>query len=94
MDNIFRIKKTRDTVSKTKASETMSGTLDSIHQNLIMEMRDINITDLTNRQIEIQKELDDMIDQMYLDRRGNKDAISKNILSKVTNNLILGSLKS
>lgn len=30
-----------------------------------------------------KKELDEMIDQMYLDRAGNKDAISKNILSKV-----------
>ena len=32
MDNIFRIKKSRDGVSKSKVSDTVSGTLDSIHQ--------------------------------------------------------------
>jgi len=62
MDNIFRIKKSRDTVSKAKASETMSGTLDSIHQNLVSEMKDTNIDELKSRQTDIQKELDDMRD--------------------------------
>ena len=47
MDNIFRIKKSRDTAAKSKASETISGTLDSIHQSLITEMKDINIDNPT-----------------------------------------------
>ena len=64
MDNIFRIKKSRDTSAKSKASETITGTLDSIHQTLISEMKDTNIEELQNRKIEIEKELDDMQD-MY-----------------------------
>jgi len=64
MDNIFRIKKSRDTSTKSKTSETFTGTLDSIHQTLISEMRDSNITELQTRKIEIEKELGDMQD-MY-----------------------------
>jgi hypothetical protein len=64
MDNIFRIKKSRDTSAKSKASETVTGTLDSIHQSLISEMRDINIEELQIRKVEIEKELGDMQD-MY-----------------------------
>jgi len=64
MDNIFRIKKSRDTAAKSKASETISGTLDSIHQSLITEMKDINIEELQTRKVEIERELGDMQD-MY-----------------------------
>jgi len=64
MDNIFRIKKSRDTSTKSKTSETFTGTLDSIHQTLISEMRDSNIIELQTRKIEIEKELGDMQD-MY-----------------------------
>lgn len=64
MDNIFRIKKSRDTSAKSKASETITGTLDSIHQSLITEMRDTNIEELQLRKVEIEKELGDMQD-MY-----------------------------
>jgi hypothetical protein len=64
MDNIFRIKKSRDTSAKSKASETITGTLDSIHQSLISEMRDTNIEELQIRKVEIEKELGDMHD-MY-----------------------------
>jgi hypothetical protein len=64
MDNIFRIKKSRDTSAKTKTSETITGTLDSIHQTLISEMRHTNIEELQNRKMEIEHELGDMQD-MY-----------------------------
>jgi len=64
MDNIFRIKKSRDTSAKSKASETITGTLDSIHQTLISEMKDVNIEELQIRKVEIEKELSDMQD-MY-----------------------------
>ena len=60
MDNIFRIKKSRELV-KSKVTD-VSGTLDSIHQNLITTMKDvtINIEDLKEREIEIEKQLEDM----------------------------------
>jgi len=64
MDNIFRIKKSRDTSAKSKASETVTGTLDSIHQSLITEMKDANIEELHTRKEEIERELGDMQD-MY-----------------------------
>ena len=38
MDTIFRIKKGRDS-SRTKQSDIVSGTLDSIHQNIVGSMR-------------------------------------------------------
>jgi hypothetical protein len=62
MDNIFRIKKSRDTLVKSRNSDTVTGTLDSIHQSLITEMRDTNIQELQNRKVEIEKELEDMQD--------------------------------
>lgn len=60
MDNIFRIKKSRELV-KSKVTD-VSGTLDSIHQNLITTMKDVtvNIEDLKEREIEIEKQLEDM----------------------------------
>ena len=62
MDNIFRIKKSRDLV-KSKVQD-MSGTLDSIHQNLITSMKDvtINIEDLRAREIELEQQLEDMVE--------------------------------
>jgi len=62
MDNIFRIKRSRDTSAKSKASETFTGTLDSIHQTLISEMRDTNIEELQTRKIQIERELEDIQD--------------------------------
>lgn len=59
MDNIFRIKKTRDNGTKSKASEIISGTLDSIHQNLISTIKDTtsNLEDLRKRKEDIEQEL-------------------------------------
>ena len=64
MDNVFRIKKSRETSPKTKASETVSGTLDSIHQNLVSTIRDTttNLDELRKRKEEILEELEDIID--------------------------------
>jgi hypothetical protein len=61
MDNVFRIKKSRD-VSVKKASDTIAGTLDSIHQSITCEMRESDINDIKNRKIELEKELDDIQD--------------------------------
>ena len=60
MDTIFRIKKSRDTSVKSRVSETISGTLDFIHQTLISEIRDANLEELKTRQLQILEELDNM----------------------------------
>jgi uncharacterized Zn finger protein (UPF0148 family) len=60
MDTIFRIKKSRDTSVKSRASETISGTLDFIHQTLISEMRDANLDELKSRRLQILEELENM----------------------------------
>lgn len=64
MDNVFRIKKARDPTSRSKASDAVPGTLDSIHQSLVSSMKDVtlNLDDLRKRKIEIEKELEDMLD--------------------------------
>jgi hypothetical protein len=64
MDNVFRIKKARDPNSRSKASDTVSGTLDSIHNGIVTSMKDItiNLEDSKIRKIEIEKELEDMLD--------------------------------
>ena len=62
MDNVFRIKKLRDTGLKSKASENVSGTLDSIHQNLVNSIKEttINIEELRRRKVEIEYEVENM----------------------------------
>ena len=66
MDNVFRIKKSRDTGPKTKTAESVSGTLDSIHQNIVTSMREttMNLDELRKRKEEIEYELD-IISDMY-----------------------------
>lgn len=61
--DVFRIKKSRDTNVK-KTSEIISGTLDSIHQNLVSSIKQTttNIEDLRTRKEEIEEELEDIID--------------------------------
>lgn len=58
--DIFRIKKTRDSGVKSKASDIVSGTLDSIHQNIISTMKEttLNIEDLRKRKDDIENELE------------------------------------
>lgn len=64
--DIFRIKKSRETGPKTKSSENVSGTLDSIHQSIVSTMRETtsNLDDLRKRKDEIEHELDTLTD-MY-----------------------------
>jgi hypothetical protein len=66
MDNVFRIKKTRDSGTKSKTSDTVSGTLDSIHQTLVSTIKEttLNIEELRERKEEIESELESMVD-MY-----------------------------
>lgn len=58
MDNMFRIKKTREMPARSKRN--ISGTLDSIHQSMISDMRDvaISIESLKERSAEIEEELE------------------------------------
>lgn len=64
MDNVFRIKRSKDTTLKTKVSENVSGTLDSIHQQIITTMKEVtvNLEDLKKRKQEIEEQLEDMLD--------------------------------
>ena len=59
MDTIFRIKKSRDSGTKSRAQELVSGTLDSIHQTVISDIREttVNIEELKKRATEIEEEL-------------------------------------
>ena len=59
MDNMFRIKKTRESTSRIKNSEIVSGTLDSIHQNLISNIKETTSTleDLKERALKIEEEI-------------------------------------
>jgi len=58
MDNIFRIKKTREIV-RSKQPEIVSGTLDSIHQSVITTMKEttISLEELKQRGQDIESEL-------------------------------------
>ncbi len=62
--DVFRIKKSRD--SKPKSSDPVSGTLDSIHQNLISSMKEttLNLDELKKRKEEIEDELE-LITDVY-----------------------------
>jgi hypothetical protein len=64
MDNVFRIKRSKDSGVKTKVSENVSGTLDSIHQNIITTIKDttFNLEDLKKRKIAIEEELETIVD--------------------------------
>jgi hypothetical protein len=58
MDNMFRIKKAREVPSRSK--QPVSGTLDSIHQSMISDMRDVSssIDSLKERAAHIESELE------------------------------------
>jgi uncharacterized Zn finger protein (UPF0148 family) len=57
MENVFRTKKIRDTSSRTKTNDIVSGTLDSIHQNVVSGLRDTDSDVLNSRLIELEQEL-------------------------------------
>jgi len=59
MDNVFRIKKSRDTV-RTKKTDTVSGTLDSIHQSVVSTIQEetSNLLDMNNRLDDIRGEIE------------------------------------
>ena len=59
MDNVFRIKKSRDTTLRSKQQDVVSGTLDSIHQNIVTSIRDnkLTIDELTQKHLELIEEL-------------------------------------
>ena len=60
MENVFRTKKIRDTSSRTKTNDVVSGTLDSIHQNVVSSLRDTDSDVLNSRLSELEKELSDI----------------------------------
>ena len=60
MDNIFRTKKIRDTPSRSKASDVVSGTLDSLHQNIVSNIRDSDVDSIHTRITEIMLQIDSL----------------------------------
>ena len=49
MDNIFRTKKFRETAARSNIPDTVSGTLDSLHQNIINNIKDSDIDDIQEK---------------------------------------------
>jgi hypothetical protein len=64
MDGTFRIKRSKDVDSKPKVSEIVSGTLDSIHQNIISDLRKTDSQSLEKRKLELEEELES-IDEIH-----------------------------
>ena len=62
MDNIFRIKRTRESASASKKNDVVTGTLDSVHQNIVGTIKEetLNIEDLKTRLKNLEYELDDL----------------------------------
>ena len=66
MDNVFRIKKPRAPTLNSKAQEIVSGTLDSIHQNIVSSIKNVsvNLEELRKREIELEVQLEET-DEVY-----------------------------
>lgn len=60
MDNIFRTKKIRDTSTRSKTSDIVSGTLDSLHQNIVNQLKDSDIDEIDRRIQELQETIDSL----------------------------------
>jgi len=50
MDNIFRIKRQRDTPSASKKNDVVSGTLDSVHQSIVSTIREESTNSVSMRE--------------------------------------------
>lgn len=57
MDNVFRTKKYRDTAARAKSQTLVSGTLDSLHQNILSSLTEKDKKELESRQEVIVEEL-------------------------------------
>jgi len=58
MDNIFRTKKVRDTTTRSKSSDIVSGTLDSLHQNIVSQIRESDVENIKMQMYDIKSEID------------------------------------
>ena len=89
MDNVFRIKKSRDTI-RTKKADTVSGTLDSIHQSVVTTIKE----ETTNIE-EMQKRLEDNTKELLsLDYSKNLGDILKASKLRDETNLLTERLSS
>lgn len=68
MDTVFRIKKGRES-SRTKNSEIVSGTLDSIHQNIVstIKQHSLNLESLNQQCAELESQISEIEDSNDLD---------------------------
>ena len=49
MENVFRTKKYRDTGTRSSKNETVTGTLDSLHQSTVAQLRNVDIEELSTQ---------------------------------------------
>lgn len=67
MDNVFRTKKFRETSSRTKMQdELVTGTLDSIHQTIVSNLKMQKTDDLINKRTNILKRISDIENSLNL----------------------------
>ena len=67
MDNVFRTKKIRDSTTRTKTQEIVTGTLDSIHQNIVASLRDTDTYILESKIEDLQKQIQELESSINLD---------------------------
>ena len=82
MDGTFRIKRSKDVDSKPKVSEIVSGTLDSIHQNIISDLRKTDSLSLEKRKLELQEELESIDEIHKFTKLQDELQIIENVLSQ------------
>lgn len=67
MDNVFRTKRIRDNIQRSKTQEIVSGTLDSIHQNIVSSLRETDTELLKVKLNEIKLEIRELENSISLD---------------------------
>ena len=77
MDNYFRIKKPRD--SAPKPQNFLGGTLDSIHQTVVSEIKNINTKDLKARKAALEKEIESSQTHTYSKLQHELNSINKQL---------------
>jgi hypothetical protein len=82
MDGTFRIKRTKDVDSKPKVSEVVTGTLDSIHQNIVSDLRKTDSESLEKRKFELESEIESIDEIHKFTKLKDELQIIENILAQ------------
>ena len=67
MENVFRTKKFRETTSRVKTQDVVSGTLDSIHQHVVSSLLDQDKDCLNDRRTLILEEIENFEKSVVLE---------------------------